>query len=117
MSHLLPTVYSPMTRQFMAFPSGDTRLLNGLAPEKLVPRRAGHANVNREFSQVTRTAPTGNVGLTMFLEEDGGFSVEWRSASVNGLNPSFLGDLVPESLRPQIIEDVSNAINRPVVSR
>lgn len=106
-----------MTRQFLAQPSGNSRLLSGAEPQNLVPRRAGHGAVNRRFSQITGTDPASNVGLTLFLEEHGDVSIEWRSISVNAINTSFSGDLVPEYLRPQIIEDIGKAIDRTVRSR
>ena len=60
---------------------------------------------------------TSNVGFTMFLEQDGSLTIDWLSRSVNGPNPSFTGILVPESLRLQIIEDISRATGRSVSAR
>jgi hypothetical protein len=110
-------VYNPTTRQFLAHPSGETRLLSGAEPQNLVPRRGGHGAVNSQFSGMTGVEPTSNVGFTMFLEQDGSLSIDWLSRSVNGRNPSFPGNLVPESLRPQIIEDISKATGKTVRSR
>jgi uncharacterized delta-60 repeat protein/RHS repeat-associated protein len=110
-------VYNPDTGQFLAYPSGESALANGEAPINLVPRAGGHGIVNAQFSNLTGVAPTTNLGYTLFLEEDGSITVSWRSGSVNGVNPSFQGDLVPVSLRPQIMETISKATGRVVRSR
>ena len=101
-------VYNPESGELLAYPSGNTRLLSGEVPSNLVPRRGGHAVVNAEFSRLTGVAPTANVGFTVFVEEDASLSVDWLSRSVNGPNPSFSGVTVPESMRPDIIEILSN---------
>jgi RHS repeat-associated protein len=107
-------VANPESGQFLAYPSGGTRLLSGEDPTNLVPRNGGHAMVNSQFSQLTGTAPTTNVGYTIFVNQDGSISFGWRSGSVNGPNPSFPGDTVPEQMRPQIIGPIQQATGMPV---
>jgi hypothetical protein len=109
-------IYSPETGRFLAYPSEGTLLADGTVPENLVPRRGGHMLVNAAFSDLVGMDPTSNVGFTLFREQDGTISIEWLSRSVNGRNPSFDGVVVPESLRPQIIEAIKTATGLNVVS-
>jgi hypothetical protein len=109
-------VYNPETGRFLAYPSEGTLLADGGVPANIVPRRGGHSIVNDVFSDLIGADPTSNVGFTLFREPDGTFSVEWLSRSVNGPNPSFVGNVVPESLRPQVISSIETATGRTVVS-
>ena len=109
-------VYNPEQGRFLAYPSGETLLADGSVPLNRVPQQRGHAIVNDVFSQLLGVNPTSNVGFTLFREGDGSFSIEWLSRSVNGPNPSFLGPVVPEAMRPQVISAIENATGRTVTS-
>ena len=110
-------VYNPHTKQFLAYPSGDTKLTSGAVPENLVGRRGGHAAVNAPFSQLTGVDPKSNVGFTMFVEKDGSLSVDWLSRSVNGPNPAFPGSVVPEAMRSDVMRTIESATGRTVRSK
>jgi hypothetical protein len=53
-----------------------------------------------------------HVGFTGFLEEGGSLRMEWLSRSVNGPNPSFPGSVVPEAMRPSILDTIKSAPGR-----
>ncbi|WP_188189688.1 hypothetical protein [Nonomuraea sp. SYSU D8015] len=107
-------VYDHGSRRFLAYPSGDSRLRSGAAPENAVPRYGGHYDVNEIFTRVTGTRPEGNVGFTAILREDGSIGMHWVSRSVNGANPSFEGVEVPHHLRGPIMDLIRQTTNRQV---
>jgi hypothetical protein len=110
-------VYNPQTGRFLAYPSGETRLTSGEIPDNLVLRRGGHLNVNGRLGQMTGVDSRHNLGFTVFLEQDGSLSVDWLSRGVNGPNPSFPGNHVPQSRQADVIEALQRATGRRVVSR
>jgi YD repeat-containing protein len=109
-------VYNPESGRFLAYPSGRTLLADGSIPPNLVPRGGGHAIVNDVFSDLVGADPTSNLGFTLQRQEDGSFAISWLSRSVNGPNPSFVGPIVPEAMRPQVISAIENATGRTVTS-
>lgn len=110
-------VYNPQSGKFLAYASGETRLATGGVPGNLVPRRGGHAAVNRQFSEILGVSRGDNVGFTMFLDDAGDISVDWLSRSVNGMNRSFDGVVVPQSMRQSILDSISTSTGRGVRSR
>ena len=79
-----------------------------LIPEGWVARSGGHAAV----SDLLGGEPAGHTGFAVILEEGGGLEMTWRSGTLNP-PPAFV---VPESLRPTIVEAVEQATGRPVTS-
>ncbi|MCH7725022.1 MAG: hypothetical protein IH991_00875 [Planctomycetes bacterium] len=110
-------VFDPSSSKFLAYPSGSTRLASGGAPINVVPRRGGHGLVNNVLSDLTGATRTNNVGFTMFLDDAGDISVDFLSRSVNGRNPAFRGNVVPESMQPQILDAIRSTTGRNVRGR
>jgi hypothetical protein len=110
-------VYNPQTGKFLAYPSGGTRTTSGEIPENLVQRRGGHLNVNGRLGQMTGVDSRHNLGFTVHVEPDGSLSVSWLSRGINGPNPSFPGNHVPQSRQSEIIEALERATGRRVISR
>jgi hypothetical protein len=105
-------VFNPGTGQFLAYPSGDTRLADGSVPANIVRQYGGHGQVNAVFSRLLRVDPTTNLGFVMTLESDGTISMRFRSRSVNLANPSFQGDVVPRAQQEQIKRAIEAATGR-----
>lgn len=81
-------------------------------PEGWVPARGGHEVLSDELGRDTH-----HVGFTGILQSDGELELTWRSRGVNGENPTFPGDTLPESRRPGVIQAVELATGRKVRSR
>jgi hypothetical protein len=64
----------------------------------------------------THPALANQFGFAMELLPDGGIRVEWRSGSINVPNPSFQGDLVPPIMRQPILDAISTATSRTLIS-
>ena len=103
-------VYNPASGRFLAYPSGNAQWKTGAIAANTVGRIRGHATVNERFCDTTFDNETDNVGFVAVLTKNGSFSFTWRSRSVNGENPSFEGDLVPEELRQPIVDAFTRAI-------
>jgi hypothetical protein len=102
-------VFDEATGSWIAAPS--TRAAE--IPQHWVSARGGHAVVSGRLNQVIGPAAGRRAGFTVFLEEDGSLGVEWLSRSVNGrANP-----LVPEDMRPSILEALTGASGRTARSR
>ena len=93
-------VYDEATGSILAFPSG---------PGGVVPRRGGHAVVNQRLTQAVGAPGGQRAGFTAILQTNGALQVQWLSRSVN---PS---GYVPDSLRPAIIDALSQTSGRTVV--
>lgn len=94
-------VYDEATGSILAFPSG---------PGGVVPRRGGHAVVNQRLTEAVGAPGGQRAGFTAILQTDGSLQVQWLSRSVN---PS---GYVPDSLRPAIIDALSQTSGRTVVA-
>jgi hypothetical protein len=107
-------VYDPGSRRFLAYPSGESKLRSGQMPENMVPRYGGHGDVSDIFSLFTTAGMDDIVGFTAILRSDGSIGMHWVSRSVNGLNRSFEGIEVPQSLRGPIMDLIQQTTYRQV---
>jgi hypothetical protein len=108
--------YNHETGTFLAYPSGETRLLSGGVPANRVSRYGGHATANRVLAETTGVLPTDNFGFVAVMKEDGTFGFRWNSLSVNGDNPSFRGTQVPEHMRGPIMDAFTRSTGRAASS-
>ncbi|MCG5221176.1 hypothetical protein [Streptosporangium sp. KLBMP 9127] len=104
-------VYDPKSRQFLAYPSGDSTLLSGAIPENLVPRN-GHHDVNNAFGQIT-LKDYDNPAFTIKNWENDSLSVDF-SAPFNRRMPWIGGDVVPQHMQEPIMDALRQATNRRV---
>jgi hypothetical protein len=109
-------VYNPANDRFLAYPSGDTLLLDGGVPANRVPRNLGHLRVNNVLSKTLNVDPTRNLGFTATLKGGGSFGMKWLSRSVNELNPTFEGNQVPYLPIDRITTIFAQATGRAVKS-
>jgi hypothetical protein len=96
-------VYNPSSGQILMRPS--TALVP--IPAGYVPRGGGHAVLAAEMGR----SPS-QVGFTAFLQQNGALRIEWLSRSVNGMNPSFTGSILPASQRPAVLRAIEDATGR-----
>jgi hypothetical protein len=104
--------YNHETGTFLAYPSGETRLLSGEVPAHRVGRYGGHGKVNQVLCRTTGVPTQDSFGFVAVMKEDGTFGFRWNSLSVNGDNPSFKGTQVPEHMRGPIMDAFTRATGR-----
>jgi len=75
-------------------------------PAGFVPRRGGHAPASRALGGERAN----HAGFAVILEEGGGLRITWRSGQLNKTPDA----LVPEGLRPAIVEAVEQQTGRRV---
>ena len=109
-------VYDVEPGKFLAYPSGNTRLLNGNEPLNLVARRRGHLPVNEVLSDLLGRTSDNRLGFFMKLDKDGAFAVKYYSGSINGPNPTFRGRFVPEGQHQQILDAITQDTKRRAYS-
>lgn len=96
-------VFDPKTGAVLMKPSSYTTP----PPAGSVSARGGHLTLSNELGR-----DLNHVGFTGFLEQGGGLRIEWLSRSVNGPNPNFPGPVVPEALRPPVLDAIKTATGR-----
>lgn len=80
-------------------------------PGGFLPRRVGHAEIAAELGG----NPEHLFGFTLIKQADGRIRIEFFSRGVNGRNPSFPGNVVPEALQPVIAAAVQGASRKQIV--
>ena len=70
--------------------------------------------VNDVLSGLTGANPRNNLGFTTFLDDAGDISVDFFSRGVNGRNPAFNGNFVPQNMRQQILDAIRDFTGRNV---
>lgn len=105
-------VYDVQSGKWLAYPSGETRLLNGNTPLNLVPQYQGHVQVNQALSELLGYTSDNRLGYSMLLDDEGNFQMGWNSNTVNTPNPNFPGRTVPESMRQQVLDAIMQTTGR-----
>jgi hypothetical protein len=108
--------YDPESGKFLAYPSGETRLVDGSVPDNLVSQFGGHKAVNDSLSEVLGKTSNNRLGFVMIKDEAGDFAVKWNSGMINNPNPNFPGRTVPESYRKEILDAISEVTGRKAYS-
>jgi hypothetical protein len=98
--------FDPKTSAVLMKPSAYPGT-GGALPEGFVSARGRHQTLSNELGR-----DVNHVGFTGFLDEGGGLRMEWLSRSVNGPNPSFPGPVVPQAMRPSILDAIKSATGR-----
>lgn len=106
-------VYRPESGKFLSYHSVDDPLEPG-APVNAVHRYGGHGDIDDRLTDILGTRSDQSIGFTMFAEPDG-FSVGWRSRSVNRANYGTIE--APERFREPLMRGISQATGRRVWSR
>jgi hypothetical protein len=109
-------VYDVESRRFLAYPSGETRLINGGMPDNLVSQFGGHADVNNALNELLGSTSNNRLGFSMIMDNSGSFQVKWNSGTINSPNPNFNGRTVPESSRQEILDAIKSATGRNAYS-
>jgi hypothetical protein len=104
-------VYDVASGKFLAYPSGNTVLLNGATPQNLVAQFGGHATVNNALSDLVGYTSTNRIGFSMVMDDAGNFSLGWNSG-VNARNPSIGVRTAPASVRDQVVNSIKQATGR-----
>jgi hypothetical protein len=69
----------------------------------------------RGLTLYTMTFSTNAHGFTAFSKGKS-FDVECKSVGVNGTNPNFQGSILPQELRPPVLNAIERTIGIPAVS-
>jgi hypothetical protein len=105
-------VFDVESGKWLAYPSGETRLLNGNTPLNRVDQFGGHRPVNEALSGLLGNTSNNRLGFSMTLDEAGNFRMGWNSGVVNGPNPNFPGRTVPEHMRQQVLDAITQSTGR-----
>ena len=97
-------VYDEGTGKILIKPSPKSA--TAPVPDGWVPRRGGHAYVSQELGGDRAL----HHGFAATLESDGSLSTTWLSRTLN----KAPGNLVPESIRPKIVDELGGATGRAV---
>lgn len=96
--------YHMPTRQWVALPSGNASLRNGLSVEPLVALSGGHAEAEKTLIDKIAISPTENAGFVLILKSDQVLEIRWNSGIINGRN--FKSKACPEEFRNIIKESI-----------
>jgi RHS repeat-associated protein len=83
-------------------------------PSGHVSASGGHAAVMAEMAS-SGLDVTNAQGFTAFSKGKS-FDVEWKSIGVNGTNPNFQGSILPQELRPPVLNAIERTTGIPAVS-
>jgi hypothetical protein len=102
-----PAVWDSVTGRILFRPSPSVR--GAPVPQGWVPRGRGHALVSSQLGG----NPANHQGFAFVLQADGTLAVTWRSGVLNRTPDN----LVPEELRPKIVEAIEEATGCMVSSQ
>lgn len=97
----------------MLFRSAENPRARG-APVNAVPRYGGHGEIDERMDKLIGRGHDRGLAFTLITEQDG-FSVGWRSRSVNQTN---FGDIeAPYNYREKVMKALSDTLGYKVWSR
>lgn len=105
-------VYDIETRTFLAYPSGDARLLSGEVPVNLVDKYGGHRAVNNVLTGLLGRNSNNRAGFSMVMDGSGNLRVGWNSRTINEANPNFSSRTVPLEAQQQILDAITQHTGR-----
>jgi hypothetical protein len=106
-------VYRPETGRFLAFRSVASPAVPG-SPVNAVHSRGGHVDIDMRMTELLGEDSYTSIGFTMFSEGEDGFSVGWRSRSINQTNYRHID--APPRYREAVMQAISEATGRRVWS-
>jgi hypothetical protein len=107
------SVYDASTGKVLAKPSPEVDIEGATLPDGWVTRNKGHAKVSEELGGDS----TQHWGFAVILQRDGTLNIRWRSRTLNPRGLASSEDdlhMVPENLRPKIIQAIETATGRKV---